>query len=148
VVNGKILSLDNLRKQHVIVIDKCYMCKNTGESVDHLLLLLCYCSFLCFVEFSLQSFQVVPSYDQTGYRIACWWSFGRLRTDAVWKMASICLFWCLWSEMNNKSFEDLERSLKEILSFFYHTLYLWTTAYVYPLLFSFDVFLACFSLSN
>jgi hypothetical protein len=24
--------------QHVIVINRCYMCKNTGESVDHLFL--------------------------------------------------------------------------------------------------------------
>jgi hypothetical protein len=50
--------------------------------------------------------------------------------------------------MNNSSFEDLERSLEKILSSFYHTLYLWTTAYVYPLFFSFDVFLARFSLST
>jgi hypothetical protein len=50
--------------------------------------------------------------------------------------------------MNNRSFEDLERTLEEILSSFYHTLYLWTTAYVYPLSFSFDDFLARFSLSN
>jgi hypothetical protein len=50
--------------------------------------------------------------------------------------------------MNNKSFEDLGRLLEEILSSFYHTVYLWTTAYVYPLSFSFDVFLARFSLST
>jgi hypothetical protein len=35
---GKILTLDNFRKRHVIVINKCYMCKKTGESVDHRLL--------------------------------------------------------------------------------------------------------------
>jgi hypothetical protein len=34
----KILTLDNLRKKHVIVINRCYMCKKDGESVDHLLL--------------------------------------------------------------------------------------------------------------
>jgi hypothetical protein len=28
---GKILTLDNLRKQHVIVIDRCYMCKKTSD---------------------------------------------------------------------------------------------------------------------
>jgi hypothetical protein len=32
----------------------------------------------------------------------------------VWKMAPICLFWCLWRERNNKSFEDLESTLEEI----------------------------------
>jgi hypothetical protein len=35
---GKILTQDNLRKRHVIVINRCYMCKKTGETVDHLLL--------------------------------------------------------------------------------------------------------------
>jgi hypothetical protein len=38
--------------------------------------------------------------------------------------------------------------LEEIQSSFYHILYLWATAYVYPLSFSFDVFLGHFSLSN
>jgi len=36
-VLGKILTLDSLRKRHVIVIDICYMCKKTGESVDYLI---------------------------------------------------------------------------------------------------------------
>jgi hypothetical protein len=34
---GKILTLDNLRKRQVIVIDRYCMCKKNGESVDHLL---------------------------------------------------------------------------------------------------------------
>jgi len=35
---GKILTLDNLKKKRVIVIDRCCMSKMNGESVDHLLL--------------------------------------------------------------------------------------------------------------
>jgi hypothetical protein len=34
----KILTLDNPRKRNVIVVDWCYMCKNSEESIDHLLL--------------------------------------------------------------------------------------------------------------
>jgi hypothetical protein len=33
---GKILTLDNLRTRHVIVMDRCCMCKRNEESVDHL----------------------------------------------------------------------------------------------------------------
>jgi hypothetical protein len=40
--------------------------------------------------------------------------------------------------MNNRSFEDLESTLENILSPFYHTLYLWTMAYVHSLSFSFE----------
>jgi hypothetical protein len=60
-------------------------------------------------------------------------------------MTHICLFWCLQKEMNNKIFEDLESTLKEILPSFYYTLYLRTTPYVQSLSFSFDDFFACFS---
>jgi hypothetical protein len=35
---GKILTLDNLRNRQVVVINRCFMCKKDGESVDHLLL--------------------------------------------------------------------------------------------------------------
>jgi hypothetical protein len=34
----KILTLDNLRKRNIIVMEWCYMCKNSGESIDHLFL--------------------------------------------------------------------------------------------------------------
>jgi hypothetical protein len=35
---GKILTMDNLRNRHVIVMNRCYMCKRNGETVAHLLL--------------------------------------------------------------------------------------------------------------
>jgi hypothetical protein len=46
--------------------------------------------------------------------------------------------------MNNRSFENLENTLEEILSSFYITLYFWTTAYVHPLSFSFNNFFLFF----
>ena len=35
---GKILSIDNLQKRGIIVLDWCCMCKRCGEFADHLLL--------------------------------------------------------------------------------------------------------------
>jgi hypothetical protein len=35
---GKILTIDNLRGRHVMMMDWCCICKNGGESVDHLFL--------------------------------------------------------------------------------------------------------------
>jgi hypothetical protein len=119
---GKILTLDNLRKRHVIVINRCYMCKKTGESVDHLLLYCDVASVLwssLFNHFGMSWVMPIRVIDL----LTCWWSSGRSRSAAVWKMTLICLFWCLWRERNNRSFEDLESSLEEILSSFYHSLY-------------------------
>jgi hypothetical protein len=35
---GRILTIDNLRRRHVIVLDWCCMCKESGESISHLLM--------------------------------------------------------------------------------------------------------------
>ena len=35
---GRILTTDNLRRRHIIVIDWCCMCKENGKSISHLLL--------------------------------------------------------------------------------------------------------------
>jgi hypothetical protein len=35
---GKILTMNNLRKRRVIVVDRCCMCKRNGDSVHYLLL--------------------------------------------------------------------------------------------------------------
>jgi hypothetical protein len=79
---------------------------------------------------------------------ACWWTSGRPRSDAIWKMVLICLFWCLWKEINNWCFENLERSLKDILASFFFFFFLWTVAFVSPLSLSFVDFLVRFSLSS
>jgi hypothetical protein len=118
---GKILTLYNFKKRHVIVINRCYMHKKTGESMDHLLLhcdvasVLWSSLFGCFGMSWVMSRRVVDL-------LVCWWSSGRPRSTTVWKMTSICLFWCLWRERNNRSFEDLKSTLEEILSSFYLTL--------------------------
>jgi hypothetical protein len=36
--------MDNLRKQYVIMVNWCYLCKRNGEHVDHLLL---HCDIAC-----------------------------------------------------------------------------------------------------
>uniref|UniRef100_A0A2N9J6H2 Reverse transcriptase zinc-binding domain-containing protein n=1 Tax=Fagus sylvatica TaxID=28930 RepID=A0A2N9J6H2_FAGSY len=36
--HGKILTMDNLRKRHICIVDWCCMCKHSGESPNHLLL--------------------------------------------------------------------------------------------------------------
>jgi hypothetical protein len=69
---------------------------------------------------------------------ACWWTAGNTLSASVWKMVSLYILWYLWREMNNRCFEDLERTLVELKSLFFNTSYLWTTAYVSPLVISYS----------
>ena len=55
-------------------------------------------------------------------------------------MVHTCLFSCLWQEKNNRCFEDLERSLEDILSYCFHTLYLLTIAHLSLMSISYDDF--------
>ena len=144
---GKILTLDNLRKRHFIVVNWCCMCKRSEEIVDHLLLHCEVALALWFAIFSRFGLAWVMPKRVLGL-LACWWSSGRWRSAVVWKMVPTCLFWCLWQERNNRCFEDLERAIEGILSSYFHTLYLWSIAHLSPLSISYDDFLTCFSLSS
>jgi hypothetical protein len=42
----------------------------------------------------------------------------------VWKLVPSCLLWCFWREIDYRSFKDSERTLKEIITLFFYTLYL------------------------
>jgi hypothetical protein len=56
-------------------------------------------------------------------------------------MVPTCLFWYF-------TFEDKERTMGQIISLFFETLYLWTTAFVSHLSISFSNFLVRFALSS
>ena len=47
-----------------------------------------------------------------------------------------------------KNFENHERTLEELNSLFFYTLYLWTIAFVFPLVISYHDFIVLFSPSN
>jgi hypothetical protein len=63
------------------------------------------------------------------------------------KNGAVLLLWCLWRERNDRSFEDRERMMVELKSFF-NILYLWTFALDFPNVINFHVFLDLFSPSS
>jgi hypothetical protein len=54
----------------------------------------------------------------------------------------------LWTERNDRQFEDKERTIEELISFFLHSLYSWTAAYFAPLEISYNDFLVLLSSSS
>jgi hypothetical protein len=68
---GKILTLENLKNRHVIMINRCCMCRKTEKSMDHLLLHCDVASALCNSLFS--SFKlswIIPRWVID--LLACW----------------------------------------------------------------------------
>jgi hypothetical protein len=144
---GKILTADNLKKRKIVIVDRCYLCKRDGETVDHLLLHCDVASTLWNHVFSRFGMSwVMPR--RVVDLFSCWWKAGRSRSAAVWKMVPICILWCVWKERNLRCFEDLENSMENIVASFLHLLYLWTEAFLSPVSISFSDFFVRFSLHS
>jgi hypothetical protein len=93
-VLGKILTIDNLKKRHLIVINRCCLCKLDGETVDHLLLRCEIARTLWYAIFSRFGLSwVMPS--GVADLFAYWWTGGQSRSVMVWKMVPLYLMWCL-----------------------------------------------------
>jgi hypothetical protein len=60
---GKILTLNNLKKKNMVLINRCGMCKKDEESIDHLLL---HCECSIFMECLLLSFWLGVGYAPRG----------------------------------------------------------------------------------
>ena len=101
---GKISMLDHLRKMNVAVVEWCCMCKMNGKSIDHLLLhyevmrkLWCYILNLFGVEWIMPR-QVNDLLNSWGGQVGC------SPVKEVWRLAPMCLMWCLWRKRNTRYF--------------------------------------------
>jgi hypothetical protein len=105
---GKILTIDNLRRRGLILVDWCCMCKESVESPDHLLLHCKVARELWDMVFGL--FGVHWVMPRTVLDLFSSWQgpFGRRRNTVVWRVVPHCVFWCLWRERNAHHFEDTE----------------------------------------
>ncbi len=122
---GKVLTIDNLRKQGLILQEWCCMCKQSGESVDHLFLHCSMASDLWSLVFGMFGVQwVMP---RTVLELFCGWmgKLGRHNSLLVWNMVPHYLVWCLWRERNTRHFEDTERTISELKLLFFHTQFDW-----------------------
>jgi len=100
------------------------LCKKSGESIDHLLLhceivrdLCSYILILFGVEW------VMPRTVLEGAAI------GYGRAKKAWRLAPLCLLWCIWRERNARLFEDIETSIVELRKWLLNTLYIWIASH-------------------
>jgi hypothetical protein len=113
---GKVLTIDNLRKHQLVLLDWCCMCKEAGESIDHLFLHCNIARELWNFVFTLLGLQwVMPRHVVE--LLACWSGcLCRVSPTALWGLIPHCLLWVIWRERNARSFEDTAHSTQEINS--------------------------------
>ena len=118
---GKVLTLDQVQKNDWTLTNRCFLCQDNEESIDHLLL---HCEKtrevwnmfftllgVCWV-FTSSVRETLVGWDGA-------WVGKQRRT--VWKMAPLCLFWSVWKVRNSIAFDVGVLSMQRLKAFlFFH----------------------------
>jgi hypothetical protein len=65
---------------------------------------------------------------------------GRRNILEVWRLALLCLLWCIWRERNVRSFEDQETLVVDPKRIMFNSLYTWIATHNNLLFFFFPSF--------
>ena len=116
---GKILTIGNLRRRSLILVDWCCMCKESGEIPDHLMLHCKVARELWDMVFGL--FGVHWVMPRTVLDLFSSWQgrFERRRNAVIWRVIPHRVFWCLWRERNAHHFEDTKRTIPDLKLHFF-----------------------------
>lgn len=87
-------------------MDQFYLCKRSGETVDHLLL-LCEVAEVVWNEVFSRTRLVWAIPERVVDLFASWRGLkGNHQIAAMWNIIPMSLMWVIWMEKNGQSFED------------------------------------------
>ena len=116
-VLGKILTAENLRKRHIIIVSWCCMYKANGESIDHLFIHCPVARELWSAVFC--TFGVLWVMPQTVRELIEGWQWLKHHHNQIWTAVPHCIMCCLWRERSSRTFEDRELTIEDLkLRFF------------------------------
>ena len=106
----------------------CCMCKNTNETVNHLLLHCLIARQIWGFVFQFVGINwVLPSH--VSKVLGGWWNWLGRRCSGVWNLIPSCLMWTIWRERNKRTFENQETLVAKIIEIFFVSLYDWSRAW-------------------
>ena len=123
---GKVLTLDQLKKRGRILANRCFLCCEEEESIDHILIHCTRARVLWELLFAIFGITWVLPLSVRDTLLG-WHGFnmGKKRSK-VWKTAPLCLFWAVWKERNRIAFDNEELSIHRLRNSFVCNLWMWT----------------------
>ena len=141
-----ILTIDNLVKKDLPLVNWCCLCKCDEETVDHLLI---HCKFAyalwseVLIMFGVQ--WVMP--DTIVSLLFAWRNWLGTYSSKVWNLVPACLMWLVWKERNVRNFEDVESPIDKLKTLLTRTLFEWSRIWGFMHCNSLSDFLISISLS-
>ena len=124
-VHDQILTLDNLILHGYPLVNRCCMCCCNEKSMDHLLI-FCLSAHSLWM-YMLQLFRI--DWVMLGSVVDllfCWHHWLGKHNSDIWNLVLGYLMWTTWTERNQHSFEDTEKSLAQLLDLCQRTLFDWS----------------------
>lgn len=108
------LTQDNLQRRGFQLVNRCYMCKEETETINHLFLHCRAATPLWQLFLNILGIKwVMPS--TTAELLSCW---NRKRMSKQmkkdWNTIPAAIWWCIWKERNRRCFEGQENSFLKI----------------------------------
>ncbi|RVW82108.1 Transposon TX1 uncharacterized 149 kDa protein [Vitis vinifera] len=127
---NRLLTIDRLKRLGWNIPNRCFLCENEEESIDHLLLFCEKARMLWYLTFSLFGVQWVMHSSVKRNLLGWYGSFVGKKREKAWKTAPLCLMWTIWKERNRRAFDDVERNDQDIKSIFLYTFVNWARVYI------------------
>ena len=112
------------------MVNRCSLCKENEESADHILI---HCGKTRELwPLLLSSFGVVWVFLTLVRNLLLEWKIKGLgkKRRAVWRLAPICLLWCIWGERNQITFQEEEMSDTCLRNLFFRSLLEWSQQFL------------------
>ncbi|RVW91675.1 LINE-1 reverse transcriptase-like [Vitis vinifera] len=122
----EVLTLDQLKKRGRCLANRCFLCCEEEESVDHILIQCSKARVLWELLFALFGVSWVLPYLVRD-TLSGWSDFnmGKKRRK-VWKAAPLCIFWVVWKERNRIAFDNEELSMNRLKNSLVCNLWVWS----------------------
>ena len=126
---GKVLTLDNLKHRGMVFANRCFLCEEGEETINHLLIHCRSAKMLWDLLLSIVGISwEFPS--SALYTLLAWQgvAVGKKR-EKIWTAAPMCLFWTLWCARNRMVFENKVTLAQRLKINFVSNLWSWANLF-------------------
>ena len=127
---SKVLTLDLVRKRGWSMENKCFLCHEEQESIDHVLIHCDKTRFAWHILFSLFGVSWVLPSSMRELLLSWHGSFVGRKRKKVWQAIPLCLLWTIWKERNNRALDNKELSVQGIELIFSCNLWAWSKLFI------------------
>ena len=111
---GKVLTLDQLKGRSMTFANRCFMCEEEEETIDHLLIHCKFAKMLWDLVLSIVGISWVFPHSVLHNLLAWQGAAVGKKRKKIWLAAPLCLFWNLWRARNRLVFENEVPSTQRI----------------------------------